>query len=241
MTRLQAVRLVAGREIVTRVRSRAFLISTAIIAAGLVAVALLTGGSSGPKTYDVAGVGPRGVATVAAAKGTAPAFGARLDVHGAASDAAARSALRDGKLDAAALSAGRIAVKDDRSSTAARILQAGAARARSLAALHRSGVPPAAQRAVLDPPRPAVVTVHGRERSAGDQALAFIGALILYVALLISGYAVSSGVVEEKQSRVVELVVAVVRPTDLLTGKVLGIGAVSVGQLVAVAGVGVIA
>jgi ABC-2 type transport system permease protein len=52
---------------------------------------------------------------------------------------------------------------------------------------------------------------------------------------------VATGVVEEKQSRVVELLLATITPWQLLAGKVLGLGAVGLLQLVilsAIAGVG---
>jgi ABC-2 type transport system permease protein len=241
VSRVQAIRLVATREIVTRARSRAFLVSTALIAAGLVAVALLTGGDSGPTRYDVAGVGASGRATLAAAGAEASAFDAQLDVHPASSDRDARARVRSGALDAAVLASGKIAVEDNRSSGVVRLLQTASGRAHSARALRAAHVPPSARRQVLDPPPVAVVSVGGRERSTGDEGLAYLGALVLYVALLLSGYAVASGVTEEKQSRVVELVVAVMRPTDLLAGKVLGVGLVSLGQLVLVAVPGVVA
>jgi ABC-2 type transport system permease protein len=241
VSRRESIRLVAWREITTRARSRAWQISTLVLAAGLVLVALLTGGSSGTKTYDVGGVGARGSAVVAASRPLAPGFDARLSVHATASDAAARGAVQDGDLDAAVLSGGTIAVKSDRTSDVVRVLEAGSARVRALAALRAGHVPPAVQRAVLAPPAAAVATTSGRESSAGDQGLAYLGALILYIALLMSGYAIASGVTEEKQSRVVELVVAVMRPADLLAGKVAGVGLLSVAQLLLVAIPGVIA
>lgn len=49
---------------------------------------------------------------------------------------------------------------------------------------------------------------------------------------------VAFGVVEEKSSRVVELLLATLRPWQLLAGKILGIGALALGQLVVVTGTG---
>lgn len=74
------------------------------------------------------------------------------------------------------------------------------------------------------------------EGTAGDSALAssalgyFIG-FIIYMAVFIYGSVVMQGVLEEKQSRVVEVMVSSVRPFDLLMGKVLGIGAVGLIQM----------
>lgn len=163
MNRGASIRLVAWREITTRARSRAWQISTVILAAGLILVALLTGGSSGPTSYDVAGSGARGTAVVAAAAPLANGFDARLSVHDTSSDAAARTAVKDGGLDAAVLSGGAIAVKSARESDVVRVLEAGSARVRALAALRSSHVPPAVRAAVLAPPQAAVVAVSGRE------------------------------------------------------------------------------
>jgi ABC-2 type transport system permease protein len=62
--------------------------------------------------------------------------------------------------------------------------------------------------------------------------------LLLYIAILTFGYAVSSGVIEEKSSRVIELLLSTIRARELLAGKVLGIGVVGLIQLVVVAGAG---
>jgi ABC-2 type transport system permease protein len=63
---------------------------------------------------------------------------------------------------------------------------------------------------------------------------------LLYLALLLYGSMVAQGVVEEKSSRVVELLLATVRPWQLLSGKVLGLGLVGLIQLFAVGMVGLL-
>ena len=74
------------------------------------------------------------------------------------------------------------------------------------------------------------------EGTAGDTSLAssafgYVIGFIIYMAMFIYGSIVIQGVVEEKQSRVVEVIVSSVRPFDLLMGKVLGIGAVGLLQM----------
>jgi ABC-2 type transport system permease protein len=54
---------------------------------------------------------------------------------------------------------------------------------------------------------------------------------LLYVSLMVYGSMVAQGVIEEKSSRVVEVLLATVRPWQLLTGKVLGLGLVGLIQL----------
>ncbi len=49
--------------------------------------------------------------------------------------------------------------------------------------------------------------------------MAFVASLLLYMQLIIFGLAVASGVVEEKSSRVIEVLMAAVPPRALLAGK----------------------
>jgi len=77
-----------------------------------------------------------------------------------------------------------------------------------------------------------------RESKSG---LAFLVMLILYGQLLTYGFWVASGVVEEKSSRVIEVLLAVLRPRDLLAGKVAGLGVLGLGQLLIVSAFGLLA
>ncbi|WP_242425162.1 ABC transporter permease, partial [Frankia sp. EI5c] len=71
--------------------------------------------------------------------------------------------------------------------------------------------------------------------------LGFASALLIYMGLMLFGPAVSQGVVEEKSSRVVELLLSTVRPWTLMAGKVLGIGLVALIQMIVLAGGGLAA
>jgi ABC-2 type transport system permease protein len=55
--------------------------------------------------------------------------------------------------------------------------------------------------------------------------------ILLYMTILMYGQNVLRGVIEEKQTRVAEVVVSSVRPTTLLAGKVLGVGGVGLTQM----------
>jgi ABC-2 type transport system permease protein len=63
-------------------------------------------------------------------------------------------------------------------------------------------------------------------------------AFLLYMSIITYGMMVAQGVVEEKSSRVVEILLASVRPWQLLLGKVIGLGLVGLTQLVVLAAVG---
>ena len=56
--------------------------------------------------------------------------------------------------------------------------------------------------------------------------LGILAGILIYLSLMLNGQAVAQGVVEEKSSRVVELLLATVRPWQLMAGKVVGIGIV---------------
>jgi ABC-2 type transport system permease protein len=79
-------------------------------------------------------------------------------------------------------------------------------------------------------------------KSSNSQQLAIgiITSVLIYVALLLNGQGVAQGVVEEKTSRVVEILLATVRPWQLMIGKVAGLGTVGLLQVavIALAGVG---
>ncbi len=55
--------------------------------------------------------------------------------------------------------------------------------------------------------------------------------LILYFFIMLYGQMVMTSIIEEKNNRVLELVVSSVNPNDLMMGKILGIGAVAVTQI----------
>jgi len=91
------------------------------------------------------------------------------------------------------------------------------------ASLHVTALEPAPH---FDPQRLAVGSVAG---------------ILIYLALLGTGMSVAQGVVEEKSSRVVELLLATIRPWQLMAGKVLGIGLAGLLQVAVVGVAGVLA
>jgi len=68
------------------------------------------------------------------------------------------------------------------------------------------------------------------ESAAQSFSLAYFMGIILYTAILLYGINVMTSVLEEKTTRIVEVLVSSLRPFQLLLGKVLGVGAVSIFQ-----------
>jgi ABC-2 type transport system permease protein len=69
------------------------------------------------------------------------------------------------------------------------------------------------------------------ESGEASFALAYAIWILLYIAILIYGAQVLGAVVEEKASRIVEVLVSSLRPFELLAGKVIGVGAVGLLQM----------
>ena len=115
-------------------------------------------------------------------------------------------------------------------------LQEVLARVAVAARLERQGVDPAlvgrAQlRISLDTKKISGSRTTG-ESAAQSFALAYVMGVVLFLVITIYGVNVMSSVVEEKTTRIVEVLVSSLRPFQLMIGKVLGVGAVSIFQFV---------
>jgi ABC-2 type transport system permease protein len=102
--------------------------------------------------------------------------------------------------------------------------------------LEREGIDPgrvASLTAVRLDAKTEKITDKGKEAASG-MASFFFGygiALVLYMMIAIYGQSIMRGVLEEKTTRVAEVVVSSVKPDTLLAGKILGAGMVAVTQV----------
>jgi ABC-2 type transport system permease protein len=101
--------------------------------------------------------------------------------------------------------------------------------------LSRQGVDRAVVAWAQIPVRMRAVSIRGGEvtDSSGESAfiLAYVVWMLLYLTILLYGVQVMGAVVEEKTSRVIEVLVSSLRPFQLLAGKVVGVGAVGLFQM----------
>lgn len=237
---MSTVRLIARREFVERVRDKGFVISTAITITVL--VAFIGGGRLLARTpsYELAVVGEEAALIAERARRLA-APGFEVSVRPVSSPAAAERAVREGEADAA-LDADGVVVRSEPPAELLDLLRRASAAIASEEALARAGLtPPEIEAALHPPPLPvrALEPIDPRRRE--QAAVSLVGVLALYGQLFAYGYWVAAGVVEEKASRVVELLLAAVRPSQLLRGKILGIGLLGLFQLAIIAGVGLAA
>jgi ABC-2 type transport system permease protein len=231
-------RLVAARDFWVRLRERSFLISTLLnitVISVLVLARAATGG--GAPTYDLGVVG--GPAVVAVANDAA-ALGEDGEVVVRVvpldGEAAAQRALEDGSVDAV-VSAGQLVGWESIDPVLRALVQTSAHNAEVQAVFDRHDVSPAEQAAASEqaPLAEGVLRSAPPDRS-GNAAIAFIGVLLLYGQLFGYGIWVATGVIEEKASRVVEMLLSAIRPRQLLAGKIVGIGVLGLCQLAVIAG-----
>ena len=80
---------------------------------------------------------------------------------------------------------------------------------------------------------PVSVVMRDREGASGAASFlaGYIVMFLLYMSILVYAMNVMRGVIEEKTSRVVEIIVSAVKPRSLMFGKIIGVGSVGLFQL----------
>ncbi|HHT43036.1 MAG TPA: ABC transporter permease [Firmicutes bacterium] len=73
-----------------------------------------------------------------------------------------------------------------------------------------------------------------------SMVLAYFLLFMIYMALILYGNMVASGVAEEKSSRIMEVMVSTVKPLELMFGKIIGVGALGLVQFIIWIGTGLI-
>jgi ABC-2 type transport system permease protein len=97
------------------------------------------------------------------------------------------------------------------------------------------GLSPGAAARLLAPVRITATQLHADTQRTGQIIVGEVGMILLYIAITFYGSFVLAGVVEEKSSRVVEVLLSRVPPSSLLGGKIAGIGLAGLAQFAAVA------
>ena len=223
--------LITRRELREGVRGKTFLISTLVMLLILGAVITLPS-VFGTKTIKLAVAGHVPAALVRDLQDAGKSLDRTVSIRRYPSAAAARDAVAHRDVDAALVAGGHTLVT--RPSPDAVLIAAATAAARSafLAEHARAiGITPEQARAALASPL-AVREVSARGADKNAQPLAFFMSIALFLSVSIFGQSVLTGVVQEKASRIPEVLIAAVRPWQLLAGKVAGIGLLGLAQIV---------
>jgi ABC-2 type transport system permease protein len=238
VTPLRTVLLVAEREVRQRLRSRLFVgttIALSVLLAVLGALPLVLDAFGDDDTDDVAGeslaLAVAGELSTAEQVAVASVIGpAELLTLPDVEEVAA--AVTDGRARVGIVPGDRVVVR-----ASGTLFDADAGLAAQLAevlgtaaALDELGVSDQAD-AVLAAERLEVDTLGGDEGdAAGRYLVANIGVVFLFGILIFYSSMIVNGVIEEKGSRVIELLVEAIPIPQLLTGKLLGLGAIGLGQ-----------
>ena len=240
--------LVARREINARARTKAFAIITALMVVGVIVLAVvfkLVGGG-GPDTSTV-GLLPKESSLSAPLVASGKAAGQGIRTRVVADKAAGERLIRDGKLDALLVNSANgfhveVAKSADYESLRGAMALAAKSHALRAEAVRLGADPAAVERSVASGSAVHVTALH-HENPYDVQRLiiGLVAGFLIYLTVMTYGQLIAQGVVEEKSSRVVELLLTAVKPWQLMSGKVLGTGAVGLAQMAVTAIAGVAA
>ncbi|HLN17919.1 MAG TPA: ABC transporter permease [Acidimicrobiales bacterium] len=235
MRRRSLAYLVAAREITSRTRSNTFRVGTLLsllIVAALVVIPSLR--AHHEHTYHVGLVGSSSPELRQAVGATGAALGAKVEVHQEPDLASAEEALRNGQLDLVVEDGQRLLVETGIGPNTSTSFTSFVSAVSGAVALHNglvhAGIAPGQALSLAHPPPLPVASLKPAPRHPVPLGTALIVTVLLFALLQQYGAWVLVGVVEEKVVRVVEVLLAAVRPNELLTGKVVGIGAVALIQ-----------
>ncbi|HKX66919.1 MAG TPA: ABC transporter permease [Intrasporangium sp.] len=239
-----AWRLVATREIVVRLTNRAFVVSTLltiVLIAGFALWSIMQGNST--TTHRVLVASSQAASVVTAADGLATEVDDKVRVEAVtvSDDAVARQTLADEGADAYLHRSGDqwTLTTIDEPDVQLRQALAGAV---SRAALAANAA--AAGTTVEDLMRGATLAseVDSEAGSTGfAYGMGFAFALLFFLSAVMFGQMIASSVIEEKQSRLVEIIATAIPLRQLLAGKVIGNSAIALAQLVLFTAVGIVA
>jgi ABC-2 type transport system permease protein len=228
---LPTVVLVARREARMRLRSRVFrggtIVMVALVVVGIVAAALLAG-KTAPLRVGFSG---ESQALEPIFTASASALGADVTVSNVSDVTAAKAQITAGTLDVLVTgpaTAPTAVVKSTLPTAVDTALYLGTMEAR----LRAAGIPLADIAGAMSGARAQVDRLQPPSVKDTQNLLASLAlGILLWIALGLYGAQVAQGVVEEKATRIMEILLATIQPTRLLAGKIIGIGLVGLLQL----------
>ncbi len=235
--------LVARREWNVRARSRAFQISTVIailVVVALIAVPQMYGGGDQTRTVGLAGQSSSQLPEILRAAGDQLDLSVKSRAY--ADEAVGLAALRSGDVSVLLVDQGRLVWKAQADDRLQAVVTSAVQVVEQQQTVGELGLTPEQAQRLLGPPDLSSRSLEPvtKEHTA-RVALATIGVILLFMAIVFYGGFLLVGIIEEKSSRVVEVLLSRLRPTELMAGKILGIGLVGLAQLALVAGAALVA
>ncbi|MFZ0159913.1 MAG: ABC transporter permease [Kineosporiaceae bacterium] len=230
----RGTRLVAVRGLVENLRSRSFKIVTGLLlllsAAAVVAPQILGGGGT---TYTLATVGKASSDVVAALDAAGRAADFRVEYVVRADEDAVRNAVRDGAATAG-LAGQRLYSSESGAGTFPVVVAQVVTTLEISRRLTEAGLSPQQVARIQSVRPPEQITV-GPANDASRAGAGFAVGIILYLALVFAGSAIATSVAMEKSTRISEVLLAVLRPSQVLVGTVVAVGVATLMQLLVLA------
>jgi ABC-2 type transport system permease protein len=228
----RSIVLVAWREISERVHSRSFAVATLVIVALVLAGVIVPGSGDDAAKLRVGITGQTPETLPAALRQAARSDEARLELRRYPTVAAGEAAVRDGRTGVLIVDGERLVWKSDPDVRLGAVVTAVVQRVRAAERAASLGLSATETAALLAPAPLAARHLEAPDPDAdAREAIAFVGFLLLLMVIIAYGSAVAEGVAQEKGNRVMELLLCRVAPSDLIAGKILGIGLVGLGQV----------
>ncbi|MEX0795977.1 MAG: ABC transporter permease [Acidimicrobiia bacterium] len=246
MSSLSLIGLVAKREIKERGKSKPYLITSGLTALFVIALIVLPGlFGEETDTFEVGSLGEGNTAVIETAEilgnigdeaGAEPSV--RLDEVPFESREAAEAALLDGDVSVVMVDGTELIIEREggffgSGGGPTDLLQQAAGAIALEQVITESGE---SAEAVIDIISSQTLEVTPLVEPDGDtdaaSAVAYFGLLLLYMAIILYGTWILTGVTEEKSNRVVEVMISAIRPWQLLAGKIVGIGFLALVQFI---------
>ncbi|MDQ6807060.1 MAG: ABC transporter permease [Actinomycetota bacterium] len=227
--------LIVRREVDERFRARSFRIVTVIVMLAVAAAVVIPALVHSHHRVDKVGVvGQSDPAITRAALEAGRVTGNRVTVVPVTGVAAARAMLRSGGLDVAVVDGREVLIKQRQLAGANSSSSSLAGVLAQLVGLERRLRAPVAAAALTGGLSLPIRGVDPPPRSLASRFTALGVNLLIYIIIFFYGIRIAQSVGEEKTSRVVEVLLATVRSTQLLTGKMVGFAIVAFAQMLAV-------
>ncbi|MDA8048254.1 MAG: ABC transporter permease [Actinomycetota bacterium] len=227
------VGLVAAREIRERLRSRAFRIGTGLVLLVVIAGVIIPVLRQGSHPHENVGVvGTLSAPLRQAVLAVGADQGVEIDLTQVPSESVADQQLQAKQINLAIVDGQRVVVKSASSLTGDRVVAAVAQTVALQSGLQQAGLAPEQAAALLHPKVLPVTSLEPAAPPANRTArvTTTYGLILIYILLTQYGTWILMGVVEEKANRVVEVLLSTIRTSQMLTGKVVGLGAVALAQ-----------
>lgn len=231
--------MLARREFVERGRTKVFLVAMTLLALSVLAIGPIANAfiddELEPTTVGLSGREPPGIEEEMIAQGEV--VGMEIVVERYTLGVEYEADLEDGTTAAVLINGDEIKFFDRPDRTLAALIERSVNVTVERAALQHLGLSEGEIEALQTPVEITVSAVEvdddprdGPQEQA-ERTASFLGAMALYVSIIMFAQFVAVGTVEEKQTRVVEVVLSKVRAWQLLVGKVVGIGVLGLVQL----------